>query len=118
MATPRPTEARLLRQVVRDIEALLPSDWTITTLAQAAGRDRPDLVAVVRGPDGAEAALIVEAKRTLLPRDAADAVRQLRSYADRAGLKDASTALCRTDAQECSGNADCVAALSCLNSCL
>ena len=34
MATPRPSEARLLRQVVRNIEALLPSDWTMTTLAE------------------------------------------------------------------------------------
>jgi len=74
MATTRPTEARLLRQVVRHIEALLSTDWTITTLAEPAGRDRPDLVAVVRSPDGAEASLIVEAKHTLLPRDAADVV--------------------------------------------
>lgn len=89
MATPRPNEARLLRQVVRNIEALLPSDWTMTTLAEPAGRGRPDLVAVVKGPDGAQASLIVEAKRTLVPRDVADAVMQLRSYAEKAGLKDA-----------------------------
>jgi hypothetical protein len=89
MATPRPTEARLLRQVVRNIEALLPSDWTMTTLGEPAGRDRPDLVAVVRGPDGAEATLIVGSKRALLPRDVAHVVMQLRSYAERAGLKDA-----------------------------
>ena len=90
MATPRPTEARLLRQVVRDFEALLPAGWMLTTLSEPAGRGRPNLIAVVRGPDGAEASLIVEAKRTLMPRDAGDAVRQLRSYAERAGLTDAS----------------------------
>jgi len=90
MAAPRPTAARLLRQVVRNFEALLPSEWTITTLAEPAGRGRADLVAIVRGPDGAEATLVVAAKRTLLPRDAADVVIQLRSYAERAGLKDAS----------------------------
>jgi hypothetical protein len=43
----------------------------------------------VKGPDGAEASLIVEAKRTLIPRDAADAVMQLRSYSEQAGMKDA-----------------------------
>ncbi len=75
---------------MRDFEALLPNSWTLRTLAEPAGRGRPDLIAVVRGPDGAEASLIVEAKRTLLPRDAADAVMQLRSYAEQAGLKDAS----------------------------
>jgi hypothetical protein len=90
MATPRPTEARLLRQVVRDFEALLPNGWTLTTLSEPVGRGRPDLVAVVRGPDGAEAPLIVEAKRTLMPRDAGGAVRQLRSYAEQAGLTNAS----------------------------
>jgi hypothetical protein len=90
MATPRPTEARLLRQVVRDFEALLPNGWTLTTLAEPAGRGRPDLVAVVRGPDGTEASLIVEAKRTFMPRDAGNAVMQLRSYAEQAGLTDAS----------------------------
>jgi hypothetical protein len=90
MAPPRPTEARLLHQVVRDFEALLPTGWTLTTLGEPAGRGRPDLVAVVRGPDGAEASLLVEAKRTLIPRDARDAVLQLRSYAEQAGLKDAS----------------------------
>lgn len=89
MATPRPNEARLLRQVVRNIEAFLPSDWTMTTPTEPAGRGRPDLVAVVKGPDGAEASLIVKAKRTLVPRDVADAVMQLRSYAEKAGLKDA-----------------------------
>lgn len=90
MTTPRPTEARLLRQIVRDFEALLPNGWTLTTQAEPAGRGRPDLVAVVRGPDGAEASLIVEAKRSLIPRDAADIVRQLRSFAEQAGFADAS----------------------------
>jgi hypothetical protein len=88
MATPRPTEERLLRQVVRDFEALLPNGWTLTTQAEPAGRARPDLVAVVKGPDGAEASLIVEVRRTLLPRDAASAVNQLRSYAEQARLTD------------------------------
>jgi hypothetical protein len=86
MATPRPTEARLLRQVVRDLEDLLPNGWTLTPQAEPAGRGRPDLVAVVKGPDGAEASLIVEAKRSLVPRDAGDIVRQLRSYAEQAGF--------------------------------
>ncbi len=90
MATPRPPEGRLLRQVVRDFEALLPNGWTLTAEAEPGGRRRPDLVAVVRGPDGAEAWLIVEAKRTLLPRDVSDAVLQLRAYAEQAGLTDAS----------------------------
>jgi hypothetical protein len=90
MATPRPTEARLLRQVVRDFKALLPSGWTLTTLTEPAGRGRPDLVAVVTGPDDAKTSLLVEAKRTLLPREADDAVRQMRSYAERAGLDEAS----------------------------
>lgn len=90
MATPRPTEARLLRQVVRDFEALLPNGWTLTTQSESAGRGRPDLVAVVRGPDGAEASLIVEAKRSLIPRDAGDIVRQLRSFTEQTGLANAS----------------------------
>jgi hypothetical protein len=89
MATPRPTEARLLRQIVRDFEALLPNGWTLATFTEPAGQRRPDLVAVVRGPDGTETSLIVEAKRSLMPRDVGDAVRQLRLYAEQAGLEDA-----------------------------
>lgn len=85
-APPPPSEARLLRQVVRDLEALLPIGWTLTTTTEPAGRGRPDLVAIVRGPDGAETSLIFEAKRTVMPRDAGEAVRQLRSYAEESEL--------------------------------
>ena len=89
MASSRPTEARLLRQAVRDLEALLPGGWTLTTRTEPAGRGRPDLVAIVTGPDGAEAPLFLEAKRTLMPRDADDVVRQMRASAERAGLAEA-----------------------------
>jgi hypothetical protein len=90
MAIPQPTEARLLRQVVRDFESLLPNGWTLTTQVEPAGRRRCDLVAIVRGPDGAEASLLIEARRTLMPRDASDAVSQLRSYAEQTGRTNAS----------------------------
>jgi hypothetical protein len=75
---------------VHNFEALLPNGWTLTTQAEPAGRGRPDLVAVVKGPDGAEASLIVGAKRNLIPRDAFDIVRQLRCFAEQVGLADAS----------------------------
>ncbi len=88
-ATSRPTAARLLRQVVSDFEALLPDGWTLTERTEPAGRGRPDLILVVGGPDGAEASLIVAAKRILLPRDANDAVMRLRAYAEQAGPTDA-----------------------------
>ncbi|MGD9793104.1 MAG: hypothetical protein AB7V43_06460 [Acidimicrobiia bacterium] len=85
MATARPTEARLLRQAVRDVEQTLPTGWTVRTLDEPLGRGAPDLIAVVRGPDGSETSLMVEAKRSLLPRDAGAAVRQLRDYAEQSG---------------------------------
>lgn len=90
MTTSRPSEARLLRQVARDISALLPEDWTLVASAEPAGPNRPDLVAHIRSPDGVEGSLIVETKRNFLPRDVSAMVAQLRVQAERAGLEDAS----------------------------
>jgi hypothetical protein len=90
MTAPRPTEGHVLRQVLRDLQALLPHNWSLTARPEAAGKGRPDLVAVVRAPDGSEAALVLGARANLLPRDVADAVTELRSHARGARLTDAS----------------------------
>jgi hypothetical protein len=87
MSTARPTEAHLLRQVVRDVEALLPAGWTFTPRVRPPG-ERSYLIAVIRGPDGVEAPLVVDAKRTLAPRDVDRTVSRLRSFADGAGSTD------------------------------
>lgn len=90
MATQRrPTEVRLLREIVRDLAALLPDDWTLTALQAPSKKRMPDLVAVIRAPDGTEVSLLVEAKTTVRPRDAPGAVAQLRSYAESTGLPQA-----------------------------
>lgn len=88
MTTTRPSEARLLRQLARDISGLLPNDWDMSTSTES-GKGRPDLVARITAPDGAETALVIEAKRSLLPRDVPDVIAQLRKYAEQADLGEA-----------------------------
>lgn len=88
MTTARPSEARLLRQVARDISGLLSSDWDLTTSVES-GKGRPDLIVRVTAPDGAETSLVIETKRTLLPRDVSEVIQQLRRYAEQAGLDEA-----------------------------
>lgn len=88
MTTARPNEVRLLRQVSRDIAGLLPSDWNLTTSAET-GKGQPDLIVRVTAPDGLETSLIIETKRSLLPRDVPQVIAQLRQYAETAGLDDA-----------------------------
>lgn len=89
MATPPPTPARLLMQAIRDLDAVLPPGWTLTTQVEPPRPNRTELVAAVGGPDGTAAPLILEVKRTLVPRDAPGLVNQLRSYAEQVGAPDA-----------------------------
>ena len=88
MTATRPSEARLLRQLARDIAVLLPNEWDISTSTES-GRGRPDLVARITAPDGAQTALVIEAKRSLLPRDVPGVMAQLRRYAEQADLGEA-----------------------------
>ncbi len=88
MTTTRPSEARLLRQLARDISGLLPNDWDMSTSTES-GKGRPDLVARITAPDGVKTAMVIEAKRSLLPRDVPDVIAQLRRYAEQAGLDEA-----------------------------
>lgn len=88
MTTARPSQARLLRQVARDISGLLSSDWNLKTSTET-GKGRPDVVARLTAPDGAETSLIIKTKRSLLPRDVPDVIAQLRRYAEQAGLDEA-----------------------------
>ena len=86
--TTRPSEVRLLRQLARDISGLLPDDWGMSTSTES-GKGRPDLVARITAPDGVETALVIEAKRSLLPRDVPDVIAQLRRYAEKADIGEA-----------------------------
>lgn len=85
---PRPSEARLLRQLARDISGLLPHGWDLSTSTES-GKGRPDIVARITAPDGVETAFVIETKRTLLPRDVPDVIAQLRRYAEQADLGEA-----------------------------
>ena len=86
--TARPSEARLLRQLAQDISGLLPDDWVMAT-STGSGKGRPDLVACITAPDGVETALVIEAERSLLPRDVPDVIARLHRYAEQADLGEA-----------------------------
>ena len=88
MTTTRPNEARLLRQVALDIAGLLPDDWDLSTSTES-GKGRPDLVVRITAPDGVKTALVIETKRSLLPRDVPDVIAQLRRYTEQADLDEA-----------------------------
>ena len=89
MPTARPSEARLLRQATRDISAALPADWGLTTTDEVGTGSRLDLVVRLIAPDGTSGILVLEAKRSLLPRDVPEIVAKLRSRVERERLADA-----------------------------
>jgi len=85
VAKSRPTadsEADVLREALRLIRDRLPSDWVVkedTSVAAGGGRG-PDALIRVGSARGDEVTFVAEVKRTVLPRDLAHLVAQLRAY--------------------------------------
>ena len=74
-----PTDMQVERQIERLLAERIPSGWTLQARRTEvlAGRYRVDLLAEIASPAGESAALAVEIKRTLEPRDVLQAVAQI-----------------------------------------
>jgi hypothetical protein len=74
-------EANLVRQGSRVLEARLPGGWKqrIRRLKDR-GRERPDAILDITGPDGSKTSVVVEAKTRLIPRAVDDLKAQLERY--------------------------------------
>jgi hypothetical protein len=79
-------EIDVLRRALELVRDRLPSGWKLQVDEEVSlGGRRADALVVLRGPDGAEAKLAVEAKRLLTPRDVPAALDQLAFFQDAAG---------------------------------
>jgi hypothetical protein len=88
MAQSRPSEARLLRQIVQEMTSILPSGWDLEATPPA-GKGRPDFIGRITAPDGTSSEVIVEVKRTVVPRNIDAVMSQLRSYTAQGSATDA-----------------------------
>lgn len=82
MTTTPPTRQQTIKQVVRDLSALLPDDWSLRMDAPARRDRRPDFTARIEAPDGTEQVVLIECKTRMTPRAVDAAVHQLQDYAD------------------------------------
>lgn len=77
MRNTRVSDNTLLNRGVETLGARLPNGWRLS-LGTPAGSDKPkDAILTIRGPDGATANLLVEAKRSVSPRQAAETAANL-----------------------------------------
>ncbi len=74
-----PTETQVQHQVERLLAGRLPSGWSFHArrTATPAGRNGMDWLAQIASPDGEDAVLAIEIKRTLEPRDVLQAVERI-----------------------------------------
>jgi hypothetical protein len=63
------SETQLLGRAVQLLQDRLPSAWLVEREPIAPGPRRPDAIFTVTAPDGREIAIVVEAKRSVEPRD-------------------------------------------------
>jgi len=77
----------LLDDAVEWLRSRLPEGWRLTLSSERRQGLRGDARLTVRGPDGATGRLIVEVKRRMSPRQAAEAVAGLRGVAGRKRAK-------------------------------
>lgn len=84
-AKPRPSQSRTLNEVERLINDRLPDDWTLAKIGRLPGKDGPDLVTQIVGPNGESTHLIIEYKQSVLPRDVPRVVAHLRADTERLG---------------------------------
>lgn len=76
----------LLEQFEQAVRVALPAAWTLASNHEFRLPDgQADLVLQVTAPDGAEATILVEAKRRVEPRDLSSVFAQLREYSDAIG---------------------------------
>lgn len=78
------SETELLRSAFDQLESRLPADWRVE-LQREPGRNRErqaDAIVTIRAPDGAEAILAVEAKRSVEAKDVPFVLEQLHRYSD------------------------------------
>jgi hypothetical protein len=75
------SDNKLVRQAVKELEALLPGNWRTSVEFERAGREqRFDALLEVRAPDGGRGTLILEAKSKVEPKDVSRIADQLRFY--------------------------------------
>jgi hypothetical protein len=74
------TEARLIQDAIRVLEARLPKRWKQRLKVLEGRRRGADAVLDIIGPDGARGRLSVEAKARLVPRDVADVKAKLNGF--------------------------------------
>ncbi|MBP2178799.1 type IV toxin-antitoxin system AbiEi family antitoxin [Amycolatopsis magusensis] len=76
------TELELIQSAVQAVRAALPESWSVTGAADLdldLGR-RPDALLAVTAPDGTSAAVVIETKGALAPRDVTRVAGQLAAY--------------------------------------
>lgn len=79
---PPEREVDVLRRVMALIRERLPTDWSLSVTESAAGDQGADATVELTGPDQMRAVLLVEAKRSVVMRDLAALLEQVRSYID------------------------------------
>lgn len=87
MTTQQPTEAQLLRRTYKQLRDSLPDTWSLDASGpptmRSVGREQPDSIMTVKGPEGRAAVVLVEAKESLDPQRVRPVLEQLRAYADK-----------------------------------
>lgn len=77
------SETQLISSLEDQLRRRLPPSWTIDVKREPkTPRGRPDALLRLRGPDGRETQLVVEAKANVEPRNVSDMVAQLRRWPD------------------------------------
>ena len=75
------SETILLRSLESALKSSLPEGWLLVKESTSVrASNRPDLLLGITGPDGEAGQVLVEAKRTLEPRDIPRALEQLTGY--------------------------------------
>lgn len=81
---PPTREVDVLRRATKLVQARLPAGWSTGVAENVAVADgRVDAVVELAAPDGTKAVLVLEAKRSVVPRDLSAMLEQVRSYASR-----------------------------------
>jgi len=83
--SPPARESDVVRRALDEVRSTLPGRWTLGVEEEARkGQVAFDALVTLESPDGAQAVLAVEAKRTLATREIANVLEQLRRLIDRA----------------------------------
>ena len=75
------SEKQLLSRLVKQLRGRLPSSWEVRLAGEVdGGHGRPDALLEIRAPNGARAAVTVEVKSRVEPKDVYRVAEQLRRY--------------------------------------